>query len=121
MMSIKVLLLLGVTLTVVLADEEVLGGVKPLTGQELKDAESTLNDSLTKLASGDGPNYKLGKVISATHQVVSGSLFVYEVELIEGSKTKLCNVKIWSQPWLENGIEVTFNCPDGKIVKKHSA
>lgn len=65
--------------------------------------------------------YRLGKIISASHQVVSGSLYRYEVELVEGGATKKCNVQIWSQPWLENGVEVTFDCPDGKVVRKHSA
>lgn len=65
--------------------------------------------------------HRLGKIISATRQVVSGSKYVYEAELIQGEKTKTCNVEIWSQPWLPNGIQVTFNCPDGKVVKKHSA
>lgn len=62
----------------------------------------------------------MGKIISVTRQVVAGNKYVYEAELIEGDNTKKCNVEIWSQPWLENGIEVTFNCPDGKVVKKHS-
>lgn len=37
-------------------------------------------------------------------------------------KIKTCDIEIWSQPWLKNGIEVTFNCPgEEKLVKKHSA
>lgn len=64
--------------------------------------------------------FRLGKIISVTRQVVAGNKYVYEAELIEGDSTKKCNVEIWAQPWLENGIEVTFNCPDGKVVKKHS-
>ncbi|XP_017966301.1 sarcocystatin-A-like isoform X4 [Drosophila navojoa] len=63
---------------------------------------------------------RLGKIIKATRQIVAGTKYVYDVELIEGSKTKVCNVVIVSQPWLENGIEVTFNCPDGQVVKRHS-
>lgn len=63
----------------------------------------------------------MGKIISAKSQVVAGIKYVYEVELIEGEKTKTCTVEIWSQPWLENGVQVTFNCPDGTVVKKHSA
>ncbi|XP_023167243.2 sarcocystatin-A-like [Drosophila hydei] len=119
MFSMKIIFVLSLALTVVSAG--LLGGVSELSGSELKEAEETLNNSLAKLASGDGPNYKLGKIIKATHQVVSGSKYVYDVELIDGSTTKTCNVEIWSQPWLENGIQVTFNCPDGQVVKKHSA
>ncbi|XP_023167257.2 sarcocystatin-A-like [Drosophila hydei] len=119
MFSMKIIFIFGLALTVVSAG--IRGGIKELSGDDLKEAEETLNNSLTKLASGDGPNYKLGKIIKATRQVVSGSKYVYDVELIEDSSTKICNVVIWSQPWLENGIEVTFNCPDGQVVKKHSA
>ncbi|TDG43079.1 hypothetical protein AWZ03_010495 [Drosophila navojoa] len=119
MLSMKIVFVLGLALTIVSAG--ILGGVTELSGADLKEAENTLNNSLSKLASGDGPNYKLGKIIKATRQVVSGTKYVYDVELIEGSKTKVCNVEIWSQPWLENGIQVTFNCPDGQVVKKHSA
>ncbi|KAH8417970.1 hypothetical protein KR222_009682 [Zaprionus bogoriensis] len=119
MFSVKVIFVLGLALTIVSAG--IPGGVTPLSGNDLVEAEHTLNDSLIKLASGDGPNYKLGNIIWATRQVVAGIKYVYEVELIEGSQSKVCNVEILSQPWLENGIRVTFNCPDGKIVKSHSA
>ncbi|ALC45434.1 CG15369, partial [Drosophila busckii] len=98
-----------------------LGGVEELSGAGLKEAEDTLNLSLTKLAAGEGPNYKLGKIISARKQVVSGFKYYYEVELVEGSKTKTCKVEIWSQPWMPNGVEVIFDCPDGKVTKKHNA
>ncbi|XP_030376202.1 sarcocystatin-A-like [Scaptodrosophila lebanonensis] len=121
MFSSKVIVVLGLALTIVAAN--VPGAPRVLTGDDLKDAENTLNSSLQKLASGDGPNYQLGKIISATRQVVSGSLYKYEVELVDGNKaTKKCNVSIWSQPWLDNGIEVSFECPgEDKVVKKHSA
>ncbi|TDG43077.1 hypothetical protein AWZ03_010493 [Drosophila navojoa] len=117
MLSMKIIFVLSLAVTIVSAG--IGGGIKELSGDDLKEAEQILNDSLAKLASGDGPNYKLGKIIKATRQVVSGSKYIYDVELIEGNNTKVCNVKIWSQPWLENGIEVTFNCPDGQVVKKH--
>ncbi|XP_017874310.1 PREDICTED: sarcocystatin-A-like [Drosophila arizonae] len=115
----KIIFVFGLALTFVSAD--IVGGITELSGDDLKEAEVTLNKSLSKLASGDGPNYKLGKIIKATRQIVAGNKYVYDVELVEGSKTKVCNVVIVSQPWLENGIEVTFNCPDGKVVKRHSA
>ncbi|XP_017874474.1 PREDICTED: sarcocystatin-A-like [Drosophila arizonae] len=119
MLTMKIIFILGLALTIVSAT--IPGGVTELSGADLKEAEDALNNSLSKLASGDGPNYKLGKIIKVTRQVVAGYRYVYDVELIEGSKTKVCNVQIWSQPWLENGIEVTFNCPDGQVVRKHSA
>ncbi|KAL7728662.1 hypothetical protein ACLKA6_004046 [Drosophila palustris] len=114
----KVFFVLGFTLAVVSAQY---GAPTPLTGDDLKGAEGVLTKSLATLASGDGPSYQLGRVISATSQVVSGTKYVYEVELVEGTKTKTCTVDIWAQPWLpENGYQVTFNCPDGKVVKTHN-
>ncbi|KAH8311166.1 hypothetical protein KR044_004646, partial [Drosophila immigrans] len=97
------------------------GAPTPLTGDDLTTATNVLNKSLVTLASGDGPNYQLGKVISASRQIVSGVKYLYEVELVSGSSTKTCKVEIWSQPWVkDNGNEVTFDCPDGKVVKNHN-
>ncbi|EDW80833.1 uncharacterized protein Dwil_GK11352 [Drosophila willistoni] len=120
MFAMKVIFVLGLALLV--AADNIPGGISKLEGDRLKEAEQTLNNSLSKLASGDGPSYKLGKIISATHQVVAGSKYVYEVELIDGeSKTKQCNVQIWSRPWETNGTEVTFNCPsEPQVVKSHA-
>ncbi|XP_017846215.1 sarcocystatin-A-like [Drosophila busckii] len=121
MLSMKVIFLLGLTVAVAMAGHvPTLGGVEELSGAGLKEAEDTLNLSLTKLAAGEGPNYKLGKIISASRQTVSGFKYIYQVELVEGSKTKTCNVEIWSRTWLKDGIEVTFNCPEGSVTKKHS-
>ncbi|XP_017467683.1 PREDICTED: putative cysteine proteinase CG12163 [Rhagoletis zephyria] len=93
------------------------GGVSNL---ENKDAEQRLQASLDKLSSGDeGPNYRISQIFSATTQVVSGTLTKIDAELIEENGEKIrCNVKIWSQPWLPNGIEVTFKCPNKDLVKR---
>ncbi|KAH8331224.1 hypothetical protein KR067_013004, partial [Drosophila pandora] len=95
------------------------GGVTPLEGERLEEAKATLTSSLAKLASGDGPNYQVVKVKSATTQVVSGSLEKFEVELSNGSDHKDCIVSIWSQPWLkENSTQLTIECEnEGKIEK----
>ncbi|XP_017844649.1 uncharacterized protein LOC108601261 [Drosophila busckii] len=122
MLSFKVIFVLGLTLAVASAGEpQLVGGITTLSGDELKEAETQLNSSLKTLAAGEGPNYQLGKIISARKQVVSGFKYYYEVELVEGSKTKTCKVEIWSQPWMPNGVEVIFDCPDGKVTKKHNA
>ncbi|XP_067642939.1 cathepsin F isoform X2 [Eurosta solidaginis] len=92
------------------------GGISKL---ESKDAEERLQASLDKLAAGDGPNYRISKIYSATTQVVSGSLTKIDAELIDETDAKeRCNIKIWSQPWLPNGIEVTFKCPTKELVKR---
>ncbi|KAM7361017.1 sarcocystatin-A-like [Cochliomyia hominivorax] len=91
--------------------------------KDLKKTEEVLNKSLAKLAAGEGPVYKLVKINSATTQVVSGSKDVINADLKDkDDNVKTCDIEIWSQPWLENGIQVTFNCPgEEKVVRKHSA
>ncbi|XP_073820262.1 sarcocystatin-A-like [Musca autumnalis] len=100
------------------------GAVRQLEGEGLKDAEETLEFSLKKLASGENAiHYKLAKLHSATKQTVSGSLYRINADIIDDEeKTKNCDVNIWSRAWLENGIEVTFNCKSGeKFTRHHSA
>ncbi|CAD6993234.1 sarcocystatin-A [Ceratitis capitata] len=124
-MKLFVFVLLSCVIATVYAmpNEQLLGGESQLSGADLKEAESELQESLTKLKGlGEGPDFKISKVNSASRQVVSGTLLKLDVDLQAGNEIKKCLVEIWSQPWLENGIQVTFNCPGGeKIVRKHSA
>ncbi|XP_073817230.1 sarcocystatin-A-like [Musca autumnalis] len=104
-----------------MADESipVLGDISPAS--DFTEIEKDLNNSLSKLAAGDGPNYKLLKIYSASTQVVAGSLTRIEADLLdENGKVKRAKISIWSRPWLPNGIEVTFEC-DGEptVVKSH--
>ncbi|XP_017099611.2 cystatin-like protein [Drosophila bipectinata] len=119
MHALKVILVLGLALAVAADEVPVLGGTRPLEGAELEEAKAGLNSSLEKLASGDGPSYKVVKVKSATTQVVAGTLQKFEVELSNGSDNKDCIVSIWSQPWeKENGTQLTVECKnEGKIEK----
>ncbi|KAH8381671.1 hypothetical protein KR093_010519 [Drosophila rubida] len=90
---------------------QVAGGQRELSGDELKDAVNTLQVTLSKLSAGDGPIYKVGRVIKVTTQTVAGSLNTYTVELVKAGATKQCTVKIWSQPWLSvNGTNVKIEC-----------
>ncbi|KAH8381675.1 hypothetical protein KR093_010517, partial [Drosophila rubida] len=99
---------------------QILGGPSELSGDGLKKAIDNLDVALAKLATGDGPSYKAGKVIKVTTQVVAGSLDTYTVELVKGGETKQCTVKIWSQPWLsENGTNIKIEC-DGDDDKVDS-
>ncbi|XP_054747763.1 putative cysteine proteinase CG12163 isoform X1 [Anastrepha obliqua] len=93
------------------------GGVSKL---ENKDAEQRLQASLDKLAAGDdGPNYRISKIYSATTQIVSGTLTKIDAELIDENDVAIrCNIKIFAKPWLPNGIEVTFKCPNKELVKR---
>nr|XP_016936739.1 sarcocystatin-A-like [Drosophila suzukii] len=99
------------------------GAPKTLEGEDLASAQRTLQASLTKLAAGEGPRYRISKIISATSQVVAGSKHIYSVELINADgDTKLCTVEIWSRSWVENGVEVTFRCAnEPELVRSHSA
>ncbi|XP_004519757.1 putative cysteine proteinase CG12163 [Ceratitis capitata] len=92
------------------------GGARKLDD---KDAEERLQASLDKLAAGDGPNYRISEIYSATTQVVSGTLTKIDAELVnEHNEKERCIVKIWSRTWLPNGIEVTFKCPNKELVKR---
>ncbi|XP_073820258.1 sarcocystatin-A-like [Musca autumnalis] len=122
MFSTKVFIVLSVMWAMAYATQPpIAGGVSPVT--DFTEVEEELKTSLSKLAAGDGPNYKLGKVYSASRQVVEGHLTRIVADLIdEEEHTKKCNVSIWSRPWLENGIEVTFQCGrEPELKKKHSA
>ncbi|XP_061395229.1 sarcocystatin-A-like [Musca vetustissima] len=104
-----------------MADESIpiCGGISPVS--DFNDVEKALNNSLSKLAGGDGPNYKLVKIYSASKQVVSGTLTRIEADLMdENGQIKRFKISIWSQPWLKNGIKVTFEC-DGEpaVVRSH--
>nr|XP_036674203.1 cystatin-like protein [Drosophila suzukii] len=94
------------------------GGITQLEGDRKKEALDLLNATLTQLAAGDGPIYKVIKVISVTGQVVAGTLNTYEVELDNGSVKKQATVKIWTQPWLkEDGtnIKIKIAGEDGEL------
>ncbi|XP_062125588.1 cystatin-like protein [Drosophila sulfurigaster albostrigata] len=77
------------------------GGPRELQGNDLREAIDNLDAVLAKLATGDGPSYRVVKVTKVTVQVVAGSLHTYTVELDKSGASKQCTVKIWSQPWLD--------------------
>ncbi|XP_075144531.1 sarcocystatin-A-like [Haematobia irritans] len=119
MLATKLLILLSFYLTIAMAEQQVVGGATPV--RDLKKVEDDLNKSLSKLATGDGPHYTLGKVYSATRQVVAGTKTKMVADLIDkDGNTKKCNVTIWARPWLPNGIQVTFDC-DGEpqVIRSH--
>ncbi|KAH8356631.1 hypothetical protein KR084_005847 [Drosophila pseudotakahashii] len=99
------------------------GAPRSLEGEDLAASQRTLEASLSKLAAGEGPHYRISKILSASTQVVAGSRDEYSVELIDSEgATKVCEVVIWSRSWLPNGIQVTFNCPnEPKVVRTYSA
>lgn len=95
---------------------EIVGGVVKLSNE---DAEKKLQTSLDKLASGDGPSYKISKIHAATKQTVAGVLTKIDCDLIDADgKEERCEVQIWSRIWMKEAHEVTINCPDKELVKK---
>ncbi|EDW80835.1 uncharacterized protein Dwil_GK11742 [Drosophila willistoni] len=88
------------------------GAAKELSGDSRKEALDLLDASLTKLVTGNGPNYKITKVTSVKGQTVAGTLNTFQVELTHGDEAgKDCTVKIWTQPWLtENGTNIKIQC-----------
>ncbi|XP_022209374.1 cystatin-like protein [Drosophila obscura] len=113
MHAMKVIFVLGLALAV--ASAGLAGAPRTLDGEDLKEAEQLLSTTLSKLATGDGPNYQVVNLISVTSQVVSGSLHTFKVELSDGEDKKQCTVKIWSQPWLEEkGTNIKVQCEGDK-------
>ncbi|XP_065368397.1 putative cysteine proteinase CG12163 isoform X2 [Calliphora vicina] len=95
---------------------EIVGGVEKLSNEE---AEKKLQASLDKLASGDGPSYKISKIHAATKQAVAGVLTKIDCDLIDADgKEERCEVQIWSRIWMKEAHEVTINCPNKELVKK---
>uniref|UniRef100_A0A1A9ZT11 Cystatin domain-containing protein n=1 Tax=Glossina pallidipes TaxID=7398 RepID=A0A1A9ZT11_GLOPL len=86
-------------------------------------AENELKGSLAKIAASTGPKYRVARINSAYTTAGKGTLTKYDADLIdERNRIKQCNITIWSRPWLENGVEVTFEC-DGEevMVRKYDA
>ncbi|EDW97565.1 cystatin-like protein [Drosophila yakuba] len=122
MQSAKVIFVLSLTLAVAFANPRLPPGApKPLDGEDLSKAKELLNTTLAQLATADGPNYQVLNVISASSQLVAGTLHKFEVELSNGSETKECTVKIWDRPWLHEKGEATnvkVQCKDDALVEK---
>ncbi|XP_046351314.2 multicystatin-like [Haliotis rufescens] len=62
--------------------------------------------ALGKINGLQGANNSMEQIISAKAQVVSGMNYILAIRIKEGDKTQICNVKVWSQPWL-NKLEMT--------------
>ncbi|XP_061395045.1 sarcocystatin-A-like [Musca vetustissima] len=106
-------------LAIAKANEICAGCVTNLTDDKgIERATTALNNSLKKLAAGEGPTYKLVKVNSASSQVIRGHLFRINADLIdENNQTKTCDIRIIQF----TDVEITFNCPqEQELSRKHS-
>lgn len=65
----------------------------------------------------------LVKIHSATVRVVAGTIHQISADLKDkNGKSKICNIEILSQPWMDNGIAVTFACAGEQVItKRHNA
>uniref|UniRef100_A0A1I8NTJ0 Cystatin domain-containing protein n=1 Tax=Stomoxys calcitrans TaxID=35570 RepID=A0A1I8NTJ0_STOCA len=88
-----------------------------VTNLKTEDAAASLNKSLNKLATGDGPHYRLGKVNSASKQVIRGLQYRINADLIdENGQTKTCDINMV----FFQGVEITFKCPgEDDVTKTH--
>lgn len=94
---------------------QVLGGIQE--SENCDEAADLINkslDELKKTPGRDGSDLTLSRVESCKTQVVSGTSHTISGLFLRNSNEVKCNVKIWDQPWLENGREVTFHCDDDK-------
>ncbi|KAH8344312.1 hypothetical protein KR084_009521 [Drosophila pseudotakahashii] len=99
---------------------EIVGDHKPYDEEA---AKAQLQESLNKLTAGEGPHYKIGKVYSASRQVVSGTLTRIDADLIDGSDSQhRCIVEIWTKAWVrKDAHEITFKCRNQPVVQaRHS-
>ncbi|XP_005182863.1 sarcocystatin-A [Musca domestica] len=103
-------------LAIAKANEFCAGCVTTVTDDKgLERATNTLNNSLKKLAAGEGPHYKLVKINSATSQVIRGHLFRINADLEdENGHTKTCDIKIIEF----TDVNITFNCPEEQEVSR---
>ncbi|XP_013117172.1 sarcocystatin-A-like [Stomoxys calcitrans] len=118
MMKLFVIILLA-TLAFVKASPPCLGCPTPLEDEKgFEKATNLLKNSLAKLAAGEGPNYTLVKVNSASEQVVRGLMYKINADIAdEKNNTKTCDIEIVNF----QGYEVTFNCPKEPEVKRTHA
>ncbi|KAH8267326.1 hypothetical protein KR018_010946 [Drosophila ironensis] len=94
-------------------DDNILGRPVGLEGDSKKEAEDLLETTLTRLATGDGPNFKATDVTNITRELMGGILYTYTTQLDNGSEIKHCIVRIWIQPWLKaSAANIKIDCGD---------
>lgn len=132
----KIVVVFFIIFVIVFAEEDGGSSSTKLNGEELKEAEKLLVQSLSKFAAGYGPfykyifslhfnlklflyilcDYRIGEMHFVTKEETVGKVFKYKTDLIDNnSNLKKCEVQIWTRPDSETGVEVTFKC-DGPVV-----
>ncbi|XP_017098872.2 sarcocystatin-A-like [Drosophila bipectinata] len=121
-MFLAKLLLLCTACVLVIGNPEPFGGFTKLEGQALIDAQQLLNTALAKMDSGDGPHYRLLRVVEAYSRVVEGTSYKFTAVLIdENDVQKICQVDILNRI-LNLPMVVTVKCPnEAELTKQQSA
>ncbi|XP_037950977.1 sarcocystatin-A-like [Teleopsis dalmanni] len=117
MAGLKVALIMGILIVFVAAHVTANAtGMPELKDEQLRKAANLLENSILRLASGEGPKYRVSKVISAVHPNNNENEYSINAELINAkNENKKCVINIKSQPDVELGIECEG---EPKIVKK---
>lgn len=102
--------------------DSIVGGATKVENPENDlEIQGYLNDALTAYNAGKyGNGHSVNKILSATVQIVAGTLHKIDVELTNEEETKVCHVEVWNRRWLENGKEITVSCEGEDEVKSRS-
>lgn len=122
MLLLKYSLLFVLCIGVINCDK-IVGGLRDVDDDGLKEVTPLLHESLEQLkGQADGTELRFLRIVSAKEQVVAGKLYniVAEFEGPATSAPKSCKVAIWHQAW--SGFrETKFECDDAtkyKVIKK---
>lgn len=99
-------------------DFPMLGGFTELTEADIKELHPKLAYSLIQLGKqNDEFDYFLNRILDGKHQVVAGTHYVINLELVnEKKETKTCEADIIEQLW-ENFFSVSMHCEKEYSIK----
>lgn len=99
----------------------VVGGPSEITDpKELDELKQTFTTSLTKLSENNEHKSKLEfvEIISATRQVVAGSLTAARINVLENGQKKECTLNLWEKLWLK-WHQVEVECGENEEKRKY--
>ena len=113
----KLIILLLVAITLVVAEDPVVGGVKPADKDD-PHVHELLSKHLNRLKTGDSGELTLLEVVSVTNQLVQGSLYTVKGKFQQGTQTVDCTLKVWEQSWLQGNDAVQIDAECGEPTNK---
>lgn len=98
------------------------GGAEKIESPENDlEIQGYVNDALATYNAGRyGNGHSVNKIVSATVQIVAGTLHRIKVELGSEGERKECLIQVWNRSWLANGKEITVACEGEDEVKSRS-